>query len=289
MKYVQGSILTEKAGKLFKKADRIFCSVKEDRIYITDGYILFNLSSPEYDAFFRPVIGYDPGNWIIEQGEKREDKKDFTQFFEKDSFAAQKAPFVFTADKKTVCGFYGQEKEEYTFINADWIASFTKEARFFLIGETAGLYAVNDEMMITALLLPIRYQYASVAKKAIKAYFNPEETKEQKEDRKDRKIARLEEELKEKDQMIEDYHNELMEKAAELAATREAAQKEEVPKKKSPADIAAALMKYGKVTIKGENTEKPIVWVVSGKENREALKAAGAKWSMKKSAWYVCA
>lgn len=314
MKYVQGSILTEKAGKLFKKADRIFCSVKDDRIYITNGYILFNISSPEYDAFFRPVIGYDPGNWIIQNGEKMEDKGRLDRFIEllkRDSFPAQKAPFMIQSGKNTLAALYGEEKDCIAFVNAAFLEAFTDSACALMIGEKEGLYIVNpdQDLQRVALLLPVRVDDGGRYKKAVKAYFEIEEKPDEKEAKAARKIARLEEELyeryrqvdeltaklnaketaekeeaKEKDQMIEELKEKLKE-----AAQKEEAQKEEAPKKKSPADIAAALMKYGKVTIKGENTEKPIVWIVSGKENKEALKAAGAKWSMKKSAWYVCA
>lgn len=54
---------TKQAAQLFRKADRVFCRVIDEKIYLCDGYVCFVASPIDYDAVFRPVFQRDAGNW----------------------------------------------------------------------------------------------------------------------------------------------------------------------------------------------------------------------------------
>ena len=79
-------------------------------------------------------------------------------------------------------------------------------------------------------------------------------------------------------------------KIAELEA-QQAAPAAEQPEPKTAAELIAARfadLAGVTATIKGAQTAAPVVWLAGDTERHaDAIKAAGAKWSSKKSAYYV--
>lgn len=285
-KELPASIFTQKAGQIMKKADPFICQVDGQKVYVTDTHVLFAMSPVEYDYYIRPVIGYDPGNFEIRNKEKRPSTVDLKKLLtnqKAEMHPAQVAPFLYPAGPSLVKAL--KAADFISFINVLYLDALKPETLLKSSGQHAPTIAYDINGDPAAMLLPVRVNNENI-KRSAAAYF--EEVKPDENAQKQAaKIARLEDELKARYRQIDDLEAANQAKEKELAAMRNQPKAEKKPEKKSPDDIAASFTKYGKITIKGAQTASPIIWIVADKDKAEALKNAGARWSAKKSAWYV--
>ena len=171
-----------------------------------------------------------------------------------------------------------------SFYNAKFIAALTPSATLRATGAISAAVAyVGDEPL--ALVLPIKPE--PKAARAVKAYFAECDNGATAEaDKLRSELAQAQDELS----AVRGDLYRATNKIAELEA-QQAAPAAEQPEPKTAAELIAARfadLAGVTATIKGAQTAAPVVWLAGDTERHaDAIKAAGAKWSSKKSAYYV--
>lgn len=234
------------------------------------------------------------------------------------------APLFRVCDKSEVVGAWDADKEAVYLYNRRYIGSIDAAAAFRTKGDLAPAVAFSGPDPF-AMVLPIdakRSVGGLNMVRAVRAWFAEEsaeerpaseplsrrnlelqELAEKLQAERDSLAAELAEAQRERDcakSKIYDLENALSAEAAtvaalaakvEAAATMEPA--EERPAAISKADAAAALfadLPGVTVTVKGAQTAAPVLWFSGNTEpHADSLRAKGAKWSVKKSAFYYCA
>lgn len=293
MKKFTGNYTTE-AGKVLKGSERLICAVAaEDEIYITNGYVLYKMNRFEYAATIQPVTCCEPGNWRMNKnGERSEDNStDLAKLFADTLKTADKAaaltrcPLAVQIDNKTTAATYYAAEADFTALfNTKFISALTPSAALRSAGpiSAAIAYAADEPF---AIVLPIKPK--AEAARAVKAYFHEADNKAEA-DKLRAECDKLRAELRQAQHEIECQ-------AAELAeAARRAEHKTEQPETVEPKTAAELIasrfadMDGVSVTIKGAQTAAPVVWLTGDTDKHaDKIEAAGAKWSNKKSAWYV--
>ena len=143
--------------------------------------------------------------------------------------------------------------------------------------------------------MPIRAE--PNAARAIRAFFTEAAEDNTKTDEADKLRAELVQAQEEAAALRGDLYraaneiDELKNKLAELHETKTEQPAEQKPEPKTAAELIAARfadLAGVTATIKGAQTAAPVVWLAGDTERHaDAIKAAGAKWSSKKSAYYV--
>lgn len=307
MKKFTGSF-TPDASKALKGSQRLICRTDKDGVaYVTNGFTAYKMFPHEYAAIVQPVTCCEAGNYSIQNGEKR-DEVDFN--LEKTFLDSVKAandtgdmarcPLVLTLDKKrTAAAYYNAEKDFVALYDTRYISALSSGFTLRAPGPTAPAVAYNDNDPF-ALILPIRPDENTT--RAVKAYFTQaaaNKTDEASEAEQLRaEIARLQDKLNRAETGAAALEERVEEQAAELEALRTAAghndtadESKPATNAKSAAEIIAqrfASMDGVTATIKGAQTAAPVVWLSGDTEKHaDEIKAAGAKWSGKKSAYYV--
>ena len=307
MKKFTGSF-TPDASKALKGSQRLICRTDKDGVaYVTNGFTAYKMFPHEYAAIVQPVTCCEAGNYSIQNGEKR-DEVDFN--LEKTFLDSVKAandtgdmarcPLVLTLDKKrTTAAYYNAEKDFVALYDTRYISALSSGFTLRAPGPTAPAVAYNDNDPF-ALILPIRPDENTT--RAVKAYFTQaaaNKTDEASEAEQLRaEISRLQDKLNRAETGAAALEERVEEQAAELEALRTAAghndtadESKPATNAKSAAEIIAqrfASMDGVTATIKGAQTAAPVVWLSGDTEKHaDEIKAAGAKWSGKKSAYYV--
>lgn len=307
MKKFTGSF-TPDASKALKGSQRLICRTDKDGVaYVTNGFTAYKMFPHEYAAIVQPVTCCEAGNYSIQNGEKR-DEVDFN--LEKTFLDSVKAandtgdmarcPLVLTLDKKrTAAAYYNAEKDFVALYDTRYISALSSGFTLRAPGPTAPAVAYNDNDPF-ALILPIRPDENTT--RAVKAYFTQaaaNKTYEASEAEQLRaEISRLQDKLNRAETGAAALEERVEEQAAELEALRTAAghndtadESKPATNAKSAAEIIAqrfASMDGVTATIKGAQTAAPVVWLSGDTEKHaDEIKAAGAKWSGKKSAYYV--
>lgn len=307
MKKFTGSF-TPDASKALKGSQRLICRTDKDGVaYVTNGFTAYKMFPHEYAAIVQPVTCCEAGNYSIQNGEKR-DEVDFN--LEKTFLDSVKAandtgdmarcPLVLTLDKKrTAAAYYNAEKDFVALYDTRYISALSSGFTLRAPGPTAPAVAYNDNDPF-ALILPIRPDENTT--RAVKAYFTQaaaNKTDEASEAEQLRaEIARLQDKLNRAETGAAALEERVEEQAAELEALRTAAghndtadESKPATNAKSAAEIIAqrfASMDGVTATIKGAQTAAPVVWLSGDTEKHaDEIKAACAKWSGKKSAYYV--
>lgn len=307
MKKFTGSF-TPDASKALKGSQRLICRTSKDgSAYVTNGCTAYKMFPHEYAAIVQPVTCCEAGNYSIQNGEKR-DEVDFN--LEKTFLDAVKAandtgdmarcPLVLTLDKKrTAAAYYNAEKDFVALYDTRYISALSPGFTLRAPSSTAAAVAYASGEPV-ALILPIRPD--ENATRAVKAYFTQSaasKTDEASEAEQLRaEIARLQDKLNRAETGAAALEERVQEQAAELEALRTAAvhndtadESKPATNAKSAAEIIAqrfASMDGVTATIKGAQTAAPVVWLSGDTEKHaDEIKAAGAKWSGKKSAYYV--
>lgn len=283
---------TNEAAKALKGSERIICRVTDDgAIYVTNGFIAYKMNPPEYAAIVQPVTCCEAGNYTMQNGEKAADNgfdlvKLFNETAEQTANAPtlERCPLTLQAGKAPAASYFNPASGVASFYNAKFIAALTPSATLRATGAISAAVAyVGDEPL--ALVLPIKPE--PKAARAVKAYFaecDNDATAEA--DKLRAELAQAQNELS----AVRGDLNRATNKIAELEA-QQAVPAAEQPEPKTAAELIAARfsdLAGVTTTIKGAQTAAPVVWLAGDTERHaDAIKAAGAKWSNKKSAYYV--
>jgi len=280
-----------KAASKAIKADRMICREANGYNYVSNGYLIFKMTLGEYDAYIRPVVKCDPGNWWIDKNGKRELRKDEMDLPKllKDAVAAVQglkaaniAPYVFKLDSRTnATGIYSYETDTTAFFNSVYLDSFISEANCYITGATKpAVFTVNNESV--GMVLPIRPSEKMT--RSVKAYFT-DEAQDEKPSKKDETMKSMKEAIENLAAENVKLKNELEEYKAIYNKPQPEPEAEQ-PSAENPLDKFSNFP--GTIaTIKGAKTEHPVIWITGDtKPHAKALKELGAKWSHKKTAWY---
>lgn len=305
-------IYTNGVAKSLKGSEKIICRVYDDgnTIFVCNGYVAYKMTPDDYAAAVQPVTHCDPGDWsIFKDGRREPSDLDIQKIFNDGAKAVQDAepmkhcPLDLEPVKKGAVSqmcFYNENKDFSAFYNAVYLSSFTGCTLRAASASSPAIAYWNDEP--AALVMPIRPNPA--AARAVKAYFADSDTRPAGNVSADLDRARLE--LDSAEAVISDLNKKLEEitaarDAAELHAAELAAELEKLhnaapvveskPEPKTAAELIAvrfADMAGVTTTINGAQTAAPVVWLTGDTEKHaDAIKAAGAKWSSKKRAYYV--
>lgn len=237
--------------------------------------------------------------------------------------ALERCPLVLTTGKdRTAAAYYNAEKDFVSLYDTRYISALCPGFTLRAAGTTSAAIAYNGKDPF-ALVLPIRPDDKTT--RAVKAYFTQAAVAETNEaeqlraeiarlqDKLNRaeagaaaleervqqqaneaeqlnaKISTLEDELSTVEHENAQLHERVAQQADEATARNNAKDAPNDPK--TAAEIIAARftgLDCVTTTIKGAHTASPVVWI-SGDTDKHAdeIKAAGAKWSGKRSAFYV--
>lgn len=269
----------------------------DDRnIYVTNGYLAFRMFPAEYDACVRPLVLRAPGTFTVtlSTNDTKESAIDIAAIFARE--AKEDAPILTSTDLR----IQGRKSSATSAVYVSDTFGIALNADF--PGATPGLdlratspispavaWFGNESV---ALYLPMNIKGANLlaAANAITgkdAAPNTQELESKLEAAQEsaaRERADLRAQLKAKEEELQALRAQL---AEAQAATQEA------PKEADPApDFQAIAARWSSVpgltvTVKGAQTASPVLWVSGAVEaHAEELKAAGARWSAKRSAYY---
>lgn len=167
-------LYTSAATKALKQSDRLICQTVEDGpIYICNGYFIFQMTAPEYDAIVRPVACCDPGTWDITSGTRGPSTMDLAKLFRETVAATAGAPIlapcpmVFPMGKTTeAVGYYSVDADLFAMYNRSFMAAVNGTVRAKSRIDAAVVYSGEDPF---AMILPIKPK-PEIAR-AVKAYF----------------------------------------------------------------------------------------------------------------------
>ena len=254
---------TKDAAKVIRQSDRLECQVTEDgTIYICNGYLIFKMDPMEYASLVQPVTCCEAGNWRIDGAGKKPGTMDVEKIFGQNVTAAESAatmelcPMVFQADKKDIIGFYSSSADFTAIYDKSYIFSVQRGSQWKSNGKLSAAVAFASGQAF-ALVLPIKPR--PNISRAVRAYYT-------------------------------DAMDLISTQSAELDRLREAQPTEPHPSNPSNIqDIATRFQSMPGITatVKGAQTASPVIWLSGDTEsNLEAIKAAGAKWSAKRGAYY---
>ena len=167
---------TNEAAKALKGSERIICRVTDDgAIYVTNGFIAYKMTPPEYASIVQPVTCCEAGNYTMQNGEKAADNgfdlvKLFNETVEQtaNAPALERCPLTLQAGKAPAASYYNPAAGVASFYNAKFIAALTPSATLRATGAISAAVAyVGGEPM--ALVLPIKPE--PKAARTVKAYF----------------------------------------------------------------------------------------------------------------------
>lgn len=302
---------TADAVKVLKNSDRLICRTDDDgMIYVTNGFTAYKMNPMEYASVVQPVTYCEAGNYAIQNGEKREEATfDLVKTFRESVKAADNTgdlalcPLVLTVDRKrTAAAYYNAEKDFVSLYDTRYISALCPGFTLRAPGSFAPAIAYSNGEPF-ALVLPIRPDENTI--RAVKAYFTQTAGEDSGEAEQLRaELARLQDKLTRTETGAAALEERVQQQAYELEALRTAAEYNDTAEYKapneaqdSPADTKTAAeviasrfscMDGVTATIKGAHTTAPVVWLSGDTEKHaDAIKAAGAKWSGKRSAFYV--
>lgn len=288
---------TKDTAKAIKAAEKLICTTTEDgAIYLCSGYWMYKMNPLEYATVAQPVTHCDAGNWTIDSNGKHDGNNgtNLLKIFEEAAKAAEhkpaleRCPLSLNRDSLTAYLYHSPDVFAAAY-NGLYISAISKGHQLRAPGTTspAVIYDRNEPF---ALIMPIRLDAKD--SRAVLAYYN-----EPAADAADNNAADLALARKENARQAEELEA-LRAKIAELESQQAQPQEPaEDPQQAAQADgktaaeiIAARFSGLAGVTttIKGAQTAAPVIWLAGNtEEHAEAIKAAGGKWSNKKSAFYV--
>lgn len=265
-------------------------------IYVTNGYLAFRMFPAEYDACVRPLVLRAPGTFTVtlSTNDTKESAIDIAAIFARE--AKEDAP-ILTSTGLRIQGRKGSDTAAVyvsdTFgiaLNADFpgatpgldlrATSPLSPAVAWFCDKPVALYLPKN-IKGANLLAAVN---AITGKDAAPDTQELEAKLEAAQESAARERADLRAQLKAKEEELQALRAQL---AEAQAATQEA------PKEAGPApDFQAIAARWSSVpgltvTVKGAQTASPVLWVSGAVEaHAEELKAAGARWSAKRSAYY---
>lgn len=265
-------------------------------IYVTNGYLAFRMFPAEYDACVRPLVLRAPGTFTVtlSTNDTKESAIDIAAIFARE--AKEDAPLLTSTDLR----IQGRKSSATSAVYVSDTFGIALNADF--PGATPGLDLRATSPISpavawfcdkpVALYLPRNIKGANLlaaanaisGKDAAPGTQELEAKLEAAQESAARERADLRAQLKAKEEELQALRAQL---AEAQAATQEA------PKEADPTpDFQAIAARWSSVpgltvTVKGAQTASPVLWVSGAVEaHAEELKAAGARWSAKRSAFY---
>lgn len=277
------SIFTPALTKALKTRPTVIqCQTDGEYTYISNGFFLVKLLPHEYDEFVRPVTQRDPGSWTIdEKGQPTERKpldlsRTLSDFDSRSDLSAMAhIPFTFSMEAKkaySVTAFCSANNGFVSFFDTKYTAMVSFDRVNLGGASPASPMIVSHNGKPVALLLPVRVDNPSITA-AVLAYSTSKYPKAKTTAPDPQLSAALEE--------VERLREELKQAKAHAAP--------EQPANKAAAVLAALESLDGiTATVKGAQTSAPVVWIGGTVEaHKTALEKLGAKWSSKRSAYYI--
>ena len=277
------SIFTPALTKALKTRPTVIqCQTDGEYTYISNGFFLVKLLPHEYDEFVRPVTQRDPGSWTIdEKGQPTERKpldlsRTLSDFDSRSDLSAMAhTPFTFSMEAKkaySVTAFCSANNGFVSFFDTKYTAMVSFDRVNLGGASPASPMIVSHNGKPVALLLPVRVDNPSITA-AVLAYSTSKYPKAKTTAPDPQLSAALEE--------VERLREELKQAKAHAAP--------EQPANKAAAVLAALESLDGiTATVKGAQTSAPVVWIGGTVEaHKTALEKLGAKWSSKRSAYYI--
>ena len=277
------SIFTSALTKALKTRPTVIqCQTDGEYTYISNGFFLVKLLPHEYDEFVRPVTQRDPGSWTIdEKGQPTERKpldlsRTLSDFDSRSDLSAMAhTPFTFSMEAKkaySVTAFCSANNGFVSFFDTKYTAmvSFDRVTLGGASPTTPMIVSHNGKPV--ALLLPVRVDNPSITA-AVLAYSTSKYPKA--------KTAAPDPQLSAALEEVERLREELKQAKAHAAP--------EQPVNKAAAVLSALESLDGiTATVKGAQTSAPVVWIGGTVEaHKTTLEKLGAKWSGKRSAYYI--
>lgn len=288
---------TNATTKAIKAASQLRCFTQEDgTIYLSSGYWIYKMNALEYAAVAQPATHCEAGNWTIDNNGKRDgcDFDSVMKIFEynikqtENKPTLERCPLTLDRGDLTAYLYHGPENYAVAF-NAKFIAPISGGYQMRGSGALSPAIFYNGDEPF-ALVMPIRLDTKD--SRAVLAYYNKPAA-----DHADNNAAELEQARNENAKQaaeLEALRAKLAELEAQQARPQEPAEDPQRPAQadgKTAAEIIAARfsgLAGVTTTIKGAQTAAPVIWLAGNtQEHAEAIKAAGGKWSNKKSAFYV--
>lgn len=289
---------TKNAAKAIKAAEKLICTTTEDgAIYLCNGYWMYKMNPLEYATVAQPVTHCEAGNWTIDSNGKHDgnDGKSLLKIFEdaakatENKPALERCPLCLNRDSLTAYLYHSPDGFAAAY-NGLYISAICNGQQLRTPGATspAVIYDGNEPF---ALIMPIRLDAKD--SRAVLAYYNkPAAGAADNANAADLALARKENARQSEE--LETLRAKVAELEAQQAQPQEPAEAPQQPAQadgKTAAEIIAsrfADMAGVTATIKGAQTAAPVIWLAGNtQEHAEAIKAAGGKWSNKKSAFYV--
>lgn len=305
MKKYTGNFTTD-AGKALKNSERLFCCTDKDgAIYVTNGFTAYKMNPLEYSAIVHPVSCCEAGNWSMRNGEKTEEPPfDLVRTFRdavtacETAAALERCPLSLTVDKNRAAAVYYNADKDFTALyDTRYISALAPGFTLRSTGDKSPAIAYQDGEPF-ALILPIRGDDKTA--RAVKAYFTQPGNSADEAEALRAELASLRDKLTAAETGAAALAERVTRQADEIAALRsaadnsaqQAAEPQPAPvEPKTAAELIAARfsgLPGVTVTIKGAQTSAPVVWLTGDTDpHADELNAAGAKWSNKKSAFYV--
>ena len=288
---------TKDTAKAIKAAEKLICTTTEDgAIYLCSGYWMYKMNPLEYATVAQPVTHCDAGNWTIDNNGKHDGNNgtNLLKIFEEAAKAAEhkpaleRCPLSLNRDNLTAHLYHSPDGFAAAY-NGLYISAISKGHQLRAPGTTspAVIYDRNEPF---ALIMPIRLDTKD--SRAVLAYYNEPAAGAADNNATDLALARKENAPQAEE--LEALRAKIAELEAQQAQPQEPAENPQQPAQadgKTAAEIIAsrfADMAGVTTTIKGAQTAAPVIWLAGNtQEHAEAIKAAGGKWSNKKSAFYV--
>ena len=277
------SIFTPALTKALKTRPTVIqCQTDGEYTYISNGFFLVKLLPHEYDEFVRPVTQRDPGSWTIdEKGQPTERKpldlsRTLSDFDSRSDLSAMAhTPFTFSMEAKkaySVTAFCSANNGFVSFFDTKYTAMVSFDRVNLGGASPASPMIVSHNGKPVALLLPVRVDNPSITA-AVLADSTSKYPKAKTTAPDPQLAAALEE--------VERLREELKQAKAHAAP--------EQPANKAAAVLAALESLDGiTATVKGAQTSAPVVWIGGTVEaHKTTLEKLGAKWSGKRSAYYI--
>lgn len=281
---------------------RYICAKDEDgTIYATNGFFLVKLTAAEYDALIRPVTLTDAGNWS-QSGEgtrptepgKGLDLVDYWRKATEDPNAKPLQPSGLTLTTQgarkskpaVISLFYCAEADFVSGYNPDYLGIVAGATTYKAAGITSPMTIYTGDTP-AAVVMPIKVDNAA-SLRAVRAFFNSDgptdaAALEVERDTFRRELDGARGQVRELSARVLDLQDKL-----DQASTAPASADDPAPAHKLD-DLTAAVAALGlSYTVKGQQTAAPVIWVDGDPGDKKAdLEALGAKWSGKRSAWYL--
>lgn len=273
---------TAATQKAIKSAARLICTTADDGfIYLASGYWMLRMTPAEYAAVAQGATKCDPGNWNLDSTGKRDhDGAHFLQIF-RDAVTAtvnapalDRAPLLLDRGTDGTASLWHNSNGLTAAYNAAYLAALAPGYQLRSTNATSPAVAYSNGEPF-ALVMPIRLD--APINRAISALF-------------DDAAPATNDEITQLKATNAQLTAELESLRTRLAQQETQTQQPATDTRTAAEQVAARFADLDGVTttIKGAQTAAPVIWLTGNTDpHADAIKAAGGRWSNKRSAYYV--